>query len=475
MTKDDKKEENKENRENKEDKNEEDKNKYYKKVGLRAGIEIHQQLDTHKLFCECPSLLRNDKPDIIIKRYLYAAAGETGKVDIAAAYEESRKKEFIYQAYSDTTCLVELDEEPPHSLNKEALHIALQIALLLNAKPLSVTQIMRKTVVDGSNTSGFQRTMLIAKDGFVKIMNKKIGISSICLEEDSARKIRETEKEVVFRLDRLGIPLVEIATAPDISSPEEAKLVALKIGEILRSCKVKRGIGTIRQDVNISIKNHPRVEIKGFQDPRMMIKTIELEIGRQKKESKEGKGKPEVRKAMPDGTTTFLRPLPGASRMYPETDLPLVRITKKMIQEARKTLPKIKEDIIKDLESLGINEELAKVLIQKNKLELFNRFFEQLKIKPAIIARTITLTVDSIKSHYNLTQEQLAKLDESVFFKTLKAYEKNLITKDAIELVLLAVCKNVSIDEAINQYKKMNEQELEKKIEYLILKHRKKL
>jgi len=130
----------------------------YKKVGLKAGLEIHQQLDTHKLFCECPSMLRQDKPEIIVKRKLYAVAGETGKIDVAAAYEAIKKKTYIYEAYSDTTCLVELDEEPPHLINREALKIALQISLLLNAKPLEISQIMRKTVIDGSNTTGFQRT-----------------------------------------------------------------------------------------------------------------------------------------------------------------------------------------------------------------------------------------------------------------------------------------------------------------------------
>lgn len=447
----------------------------YKKVGLKSGIECHQQLDTHKLFCECPSILRKDKPDIIVKRRLYAAAGETGKIDVAAAYEASKKKEFVYEGYSDSTCLLELDESPPIELNQEALQIALQISLLLNAKPLSITQIMRKTVVDGSNTSGFQRTMLIAKDGFIEVSGKKIRIQSICLEEDAARKIKETDKEITFRLDRLGIPLIEIATAPDISSPEEAKTVALKIGEILRSCKVKRGIGTIRQDVNISIKGGERVEIKGVQEPALIAKTIETEVVRQR--DLLGKSKklvPEVRKAESDGTTTFLRPLPGAARMYPETDLPLIKISPALIKEIKKSLPKVKTDILAELQNKGLNTELAKILLQKNKLELFNKLLE-LKVKPAIIARTIALIPDSIKAHYNLDDEQIEKLTEDIFYKVLESYEKNKITKDAIELVLLAVCKDVPIKEAISEYKKLTEAELEKKIKWLIMQKQNKL
>jgi Glu-tRNA(Gln) amidotransferase subunit E-like FAD-binding protein len=371
----------------------------YKKIGLKSGIEIHQQLETHKLFCHCPSILKKENPDIEVKRKLYALAGETGKIDIAAAYEQSKKRQFVYQAYSDSTCLVELDEEPPHLINQEALKIALQISLLFNAKPLQVTQVMRKTVVDGSNTSGFQRTLLLATDGYIETdSGKKIGIQNICLEEDAARKIKETEHQIIFRLDRLGIPLVEIATSPDITSPEEAKQVALKIGEILRSCKVKRGLGTIRQDVNMSIKDGPRIEIKGVQDPTLISKTIETEIERQlglKKEKK--KAFPEVRRAEIDGSTTFLRPLPGAARMYPETDLPLIKISSELINEIKKTLPKLKHEIRAELEE-KMHSELAQAILKENKL---NDYEILIKIynKPGLIAKMLAIWPKEIASH----------------------------------------------------------------------------
>ena len=155
----------------------------YKKIGLKSGIEIHQQIDTHKLFCECPSLLRAEEPDRIIRRRLYAVAGESGEIDTAAAYEHGREREFQYQAYKDSTCLVELDEEPPHLINEEALQIALQVSLLLNAKPVEIEQVMRKTVVDGSNTSGFQRTVLIARDGWIKLFLEKSKLKLYALKK----------------------------------------------------------------------------------------------------------------------------------------------------------------------------------------------------------------------------------------------------------------------------------------------------
>ena len=359
----------------------------YKKVGLKAGLEIHQQLDTHKLFCECPSMLRQDKPEIIVKRKLYAVAGETGKIDVAAAYEAIKKKTYIYEAYSDTTCLVELDEEPPHLINREALKIALQISLLLNAKPLEISQIMRKTVIDGSNTTGFQRTLLIARDGFIEINQKKIGIATICLEEDAARIIKQDKREKTFRVDRLGIPLVEIATKPEIEEPEEAKIAALKIGEILRACKVKRGIGTIRQDVNLSIKGGARIEIKGVQEPKLISKVIEKEVLRQIELVKRNASVPEVRKAELDGSTTFLRPLPGSARMYPETDLPLVELSE-ITKEVRKHLPKLRSSILLELEK-ELSPELAKVLLNSGKIQEYNLLKK--KCECSLIAKILAL------------------------------------------------------------------------------------
>jgi Glu-tRNA(Gln) amidotransferase subunit E-like FAD-binding protein len=421
----------------------------YAEIGLKAGIEIHQQLDTNKLFCGCPSALRQDKPDVIIKRKLYAAAGETGKIDVAAAYEQSKKKEFVYEAYSDTTCLLEFDEEPPHEINQEALKIAIQISILLNAKPLPITQIMRKTVVDGSNTSGFQRTLLLAKDGFLEINGKRIGIQSICLEEDAARIVSQTEKGSVFRLDRLGIPLVEIATAPDIATPEEAKQVALKLGEILRSCKVKRGIGTIRQDVNMSIKGEARVEIKGVQEPALIARTIETEVERQLELLEQGKKLvPEVRRAEIDGNTTFLRPLPGAARMYPETDLPLIKISVKMVEEIKKTLPKMRHEIRAELEE-NIHSELATALLKENKLEDY-KVLIKIYDHPGAIAKMLAIWPKEISSHEKLTMEKInEKLNFDVFETIAEQLAQGKIDENQVKKIMTEIAKGKAISDAL--------------------------
>src|SRR3990167_5297052 len=321
----------------------------YEKLGFKCGLECHQQLEGRKLFCNCLTLNSDKEPDIRIKRKLRAVAGETGEIDIAAKQEMLKNKKFIYESNSEDTCLVEYDEEPPHELNKESLQTTIKVALLLNARVVDEIQVMRKTVVDGSNVSGFQRTALVAMDGHINTLQGIVKIPTICLEEEAAQKIEESNEFVRYRLDRLGIPLIEIATSADIKSPEHAKEVAGHIGMVLRSVEgVKRGLGTIRQDVNISIEKGARTEVKGFQDLRSIPKVIEYEINRQLNAINQNKKlNEEVRKAEPDFTTSFLRPMPGADRLYPETDVVHVKVEKNYVENLKKQLPKLlahKED-----------------------------------------------------------------------------------------------------------------------------------
>jgi len=408
----------------------------FKEIGLKSGLEIHQQLDTHKLFCECPSILRTDEPAYEIQRTLNPVIGETGETDIAVQHEAEQNKKFTYQVY-DTNCLVELDEEPPHTINQEALKIALQISHLLNCKIFPVTQVMRKTVTDGSNTSGFQRTALIAHDGYITLKSgNKIAIDAIMLEEDSARPAHDsrltTQDRKTYKLDRLGIPLVEIATGPHMHTPKEIKETALKIGEILRACKVKRGIGTIRQDVNISIKGSKRVEIKGFQDPKMMITTINKEIERQQECIKTKSCKSEVRGALPDGSSKFQRPMPGAARMYPETDVPLLKISRQLIDETKKNLPKLISEHKSYLDEFGLNPELIKLILKKNKVEDFKLLIHEHN-NPNLIAKMLTLFQPK-------PEIEIDKLEEIIENKTIQ--------ENQIKTIMQKISEGKSLKEA---------------------------
>jgi len=255
----------------------------YGELGLVAGLEIHQQLDTEtKLFCGCPTALREpEEATRTFTRYLHPTKSELGEIDEAALEESRVGREFEYLAY-DSTCLVEEDDEPPGRVDTEALATTMEIADLLEMTVADQVHVMRKIVVDGSNTTGFQRTMLVANDGVIETDGGPVGIEDLMLEEESAQRVAETDAGVRYSLDRLGIPLVEIGTRPDISSPEQAREAAERIGMLLRSTgKVKRGLGSIRQDVNVSIAEGARVEIKGVQSLDDIDDIVRNEVRRQ--------------------------------------------------------------------------------------------------------------------------------------------------------------------------------------------------
>ena len=255
----------------------------YQALGLKVGLEIHQQLDTsHKLFCSCPTDLTEAEKGDKFPRWLRPTRSETGEVDVAALFEYRKGRKYSYQAPSGHYCLVEADEEPPHPINREAIVIALAVAKALGSTIVDEVHVMRKIVIDGSNTSGFQRTAIVALEGRITVNGKDYGIQTIVVEEDAARKVGERGQVVDYRLDRLGVPLIEIATAPDMHTPQEARDVALAIGMLLRMTgAVKRGLGTIRQDLNVSIVGGAKTEIKGVQELDLIDRIVEYEVMRQ--------------------------------------------------------------------------------------------------------------------------------------------------------------------------------------------------
>ncbi len=432
----------------------------YKKLNFKAGLEIHQQLETHKLFCNCPSITnKKESPDLIIKRKLRAVAGLAGKKDIAALFEQEKDQTFIYEFYNDCNCLLDIDDEPPHNMNKKALETALQIALLLNAKIEKKIRVMRKIVIDGSNVSGFQRTALIAKNGKIKTSKGLIKIPTIFLEEEAAKKIKSSGKEVTYRLDRLGIPLVEIGTAPDIKDPEHAKETAEIIGMVLRATKVKRGLGTIRQDLNLSIGSSPRIEIKGFQDLKSIPKIIEYEVSRLLKEKPEHS---EVRRAEPNLTTSFLRPLPGEARMYPETDLSEIE-TKFLLKQIR--VPELITEKSLNLEKqFNLRPELAKELIKK-KINFESLVKKYPRLSPKFIAQILIEAPKELKTRFDIKHQFMQK----EFEETLELANEHHLQKEAVLDILSRVAKKQKINP--DHYKRVSFTEIEQEIKLIIEKN----
>jgi glutamyl-tRNA(Gln) amidotransferase subunit E len=550
----------------------------YKSLGLKVGLEIHIQLNTRrKLFCHCPPVLRDDEPHFRLERRLHVSVSELGAVDPAVLWEVRKKRKYVYEGYRDTTCLVELDEEPPHMPDEEALVTAVAVAKMFNAKLFDEIHVMRKTVIDGSNVSGFQRTMLVAYGGRTKMLGYDIGIETIALEEDAARKMGEEGKTAVYRLDRLGIPLIEIATEPMTYTPQQVGDVAWIIGYSVKlTGRAKRGLGTVRQDVNVSIAGGAKTEIKGVPDLSLIPKVIEYEVMRQvnllkiaeelkrrgvqkielstvdvtaafgntksklirrvldaggkviavkapgfqklfgfevqpgrrfgteladyvrawtelggllhsdelpgygitaeevrdvvnrvgvesfvllmgvdEKELEEAAkvvverlnmaplGVPEeTRGANQDGTTRFLRPRPGAARMYPETDLPPIKITIELVKRTEEIAKVSLEGKLSDLISMGLSRDLALQLIKSPHLEKFEEYVARFKSVPPQLIAAVLLNVARALSRegVEVTEEKLA----SVF----EALDKKIITKEAVEEVLRNMKPGESAEEA---------------------------
>ena len=246
------------------------------------GLEIHQQLAcSTKLFCHCPPIKSEVLP-YHFERRLRPAQSETGGVDPAAVFEFSKGKSNKYFWSPESSCLVEADEEPPHPLSAEGLDSALLVAKTLGSNVIDEVHVMRKIVIDGSNTGGFQRTAVVGLGGSIDVGDERVGVQSVTLEEDAARIIGEDSTSRHFALDRLGVALVEVALDPIGGDPELVGRVALYLGRVLRSTgRVARGLGTIRQDLNVSLSGGKVVEVKGVQKLNLLPRVVEYERARQ--------------------------------------------------------------------------------------------------------------------------------------------------------------------------------------------------
>lgn len=550
----------------------------YSKIGLKVGIEWHQRLDTHKLFCNCPSIIGEYPVKDRIVRKIRASRSELGEFDPAALVEHKRSREFLYDYNPDNVCLVELDETPPYPFNEEALEIALTVAMLLKMQPVDEIRCMRKTVIDGSNTTGFQRTMLVAvgtEESIVDTDEGPVRLRTLCLEEESAFIVETQETYAEYRLDRLGIPLIELATEPDIKTPTQAKFVAQRIGAIFRATgRVQRGIGSIRQDLNISIKGGARQEIKGVQELELIPKIIEIEVMRQLnllkiRELLNSRSKPpipiniidvtdvfsntqskiiskalrgggvvyslklpgfrgllgmliqesrtfggeladyarvwgglkglfhsdelpaygisseeleevmrlnsceeldavvivagdkrrcraaleavakraelafhtvpgETRRALPDGCTSYLRPLPGAARMYPETDIPPIVITRELLERISTNLPPLPEDLIEMLVSEGLNRHLAEQMAFSPMLPLYRAIRERSSADSRIVASTLL----NLFPYLRREGYDPLKIPTSTLIEVFNFYASGRILKEHIEEILTELSRD---------------------------------
>jgi glutamyl-tRNA(Gln) amidotransferase subunit E len=237
----------------------------YALVGFKSGLEIHQQLFTaKKLFCRCPAGRYSPKYDAEILRHMRPTLSELGEYDGTALMEFKTKKEIIYRINRETVCTYEMDDTPPFMINEDALDIALGIGLLYDCIMVDELHIARKQYLDGSIPTGFQRTTIVGVDGKIPYKDRFIRIIQLGLEEDACREVSDVGHRRIYRTDRLGMPLIETVTGPDMKTPQEVAEVAQILRRIVRSTGgVRTGLGAGREDVNVSVTGGTRIEIKG--------------------------------------------------------------------------------------------------------------------------------------------------------------------------------------------------------------------
>lgn len=578
------------------------------KIGLLVGLEIHQQLATGaKLFCSCKPI-ESDEYSIKFSRKLRITSSELGEFDPSAIFEKSKEKTILYSRNPQSSCLVEQDDEPPHDLDHNAKETVLIMASALKSNIFNEIYVMRKLVIDGSNTSGFQRTMLVSTGGSLEVNGKSVGVQSICLEEDAAKLLQDSRDTREYSLDRLGIPLVEIALDPVAGTPQEIRDIALTLGRMLRATKrVGRGIGSIRQDVNVSIEGGEAViEVKGVQKLDQLEKVIEYEAKRQhglkiiseklrtlktekiivendvknvadvfksckskiiQKSLSEGSsikamkikglagmfgwepypgirlgkqlgelvrffglgglfhsdelpnygieeseiqqirnilnmgsddafiivagnekklgtviesiirriedaksGIPaETRAATITGETVFLRPRPGSSRMYPETDIPPIIVNNTEIEQAKSKIPKSWEENLLALQKqYELNQQLSVQVFDSEYLDLFETICKDKRVSPNFVASTLCGTITNLERQ-GMDSGLLKTAD---ILEAFSLVTEGKIAKESLEMIFASIMseKSKTISEAIksNALNTIEDAELHKILDELI-------
>lgn len=255
----------------------------YREVGLIVGLEVHQQLLTsRKMFCRCPARVYTHEHDGVVLRHMRPTLSELGVFDGAALMEFKTKKQIIYLLHNSNTCTYEMDDTPPFLMNEEALDISIEQCLMLNTDIVDEVHVARKQYLDGSIPTGFQRTAIVGVNGKIPFKDRELGIIQVSVEEDSCREVSDKGHLIVWRTDRLGMPLIEIVTEPQLYTPKEVEEAILLIGRVCRSTNhVRFGIGASRQDVNVSVRGGRRVEIKGVPRAEIAARLVHGEAIRQ--------------------------------------------------------------------------------------------------------------------------------------------------------------------------------------------------
>jgi glutamyl-tRNA(Gln) amidotransferase subunit E len=557
----------------------------YRHIGLKVGLEVHQQLMTRrKLFCRCPAGCYSDAYDAEILRHMRPTLSELGEYDGTALMEKKTRKNIFYRINRDTVCTYEFDDTPPFFMDEQALDIALEICLLLRLNLVSELHIARKQYLDGSIPTGFQRTGIIGVDGWVPFNDRQVRIRQLSIEEDACREVSDIGHDRIYLTDRLGMPLIETVTEPDMHTPQEAAEVGQLLRRLVRSTgHVRIGYGAGRQDVNVSVTGGTRVEIKGtpqiWRNPHLiynearrqcsllhirsrlwergvraetfqwtaqdvtpivahtsyeplrqavsaglLVKCVVLrgfadllneqtqehttfakefsdrvrvvaclttlpnivhsdmaseslagrdwkalrrrmraehgdalvlvwgneadttmaasEIALRAKEATIGVPN-DTRQAYKDGTNGFERVLPGAERMYPDTDLPPLAIAQDRLDRIRAALPEYVWDREARYRQLGLTPAMYEPLIVLQRADVFDRIIGELKLAPRFVGHLLVEQMKDLRRRH----VPIATLTNDELFAVFAAHAKGLLSREGLGLVLRLVAEHAPVPE----------------------------
>ena len=574
----------------------------YDRIGFMSGLEVHQQLATkEKLFCRCPAGIfqKPDQFDAELLRHMRPTLSEMGEYDGTALMEFKTRKNIIYRIAHRTACTYEVDDTPPFPINPEALQYALEIALASKLKIVGEVHITRKQYLDGSIPTGFQRTAILGIDGEIQLRKKKVRLIQLSVEEDACREVSDIGHTRIYRTDRLGMPLIETVTYPDMVNPDEVEEAGNVIRFINRSTgRVRTGIGAGRQDVNVSCKGGTRIEVKGVAHTKWIPEVTHVECFRQwarlaireqlksriSKENwkmsymelcpkefhfyfdpitdaiKRGEkvyivnlpqfagllshftqpGHPfysefadrlkviaclerpnmatsedledvvsrsvfekaakalnagdndaqiifwgpeddvktaletieeralmafdgvpqETRKVLPDGTTIFQRVLPGADRMYPDTDSAPIPLTNDYIEELRKNIPESIADRYAQLDSWGVPKDCYKYIFTYNFFPLIKRIVNELDVCPKFIGTFFGHRLKYLNGQYGNIPFYTDRIYDLFAFLKQEGIDK-AIARDMLEEMFIYPNAEMPQILGLAGYKKMTKQEIE--------------
>ena len=556
----------------------------YDRIGFKSGLEVHQQLKTrHKLFCKCPAGIyqKPEEYDAELIRHMRPTLSELGEYDGTALMEFKTRKDIVYHLSNKTACTYDIDDTPPFRINPEALEIAIKISILSKLNIVGEIHITRKQYLDGSIPTGFQRTGIIGVEGEIELKHKKVRLIQLSLEEDSCREVSDIGHRRIFRLDRLGMPLIETVTYPDCVNPDEVKEACDYIRFLNRSTGlVRTGIGTGRQDVNVSCRGGSRVEIKGVSHTKWIPELTHNEAFRQwsllqirdilnkkignsqewKMDRREVKTDPaklhpiineafkknhkimavnlpgfkgimshflqpgkvfgdeiegrlkviacliepfmvhseepdpvispgefskaagfphagkddaqiifwgpeddietaletieercrmafegvpnETRKSFNDGTTVFERVLPGADRMYPDTDSAPIPLADEYIKEVAKDLPSSVISRIRQLRAWKAPEDTYTYVLSRNLFPLIERIIRDLDLDPGFVAAFIGHRYKFVEGHYKRGED----FDENIIYDMFRYLLQHEIEIELSEIILPVVYESPKMD-----------------------------